>query len=207
MLINSLLTANFVWSDKLSLRNIVDWNTKHHLILSDLSYLLIFTDEEDPVFSGTYFNISQNTDANLPIATVTWTPPTASDNANEGVTVTSSYNPGYSFLIGTTTVTYTATDPYGNSATTSFDVVITGKMETQRLTRTHSLLVSFFILCHFSRPNTGSVLNPACEGMFPLLCLFKHPNTTGLTQRLRLFSDKYLLRQSFVTNHSLFLWF
>ena len=106
--------------------------------------MLIFTDEEDPVFSGTYFNISQNTDANSSTATVTWIPPVTSDNANEGVTVTSSHNSGYSFAIGTTTVTYTATDPYGNSATTSFDVVITGKMEIQRLTRTHSLLVSFF---------------------------------------------------------------
>ena len=55
-----------------------------------------------------------------------WTPPTASDNADEGVTVTSSHNPGDSFAIGATTVTYTATDPYGNSNTTSFDVRIAG---------------------------------------------------------------------------------
>ena len=75
---------------------------------------------------GTPSNISQNTDVSSPTATVTWTPPTASDNAKEGVTMTSSHNTDHNFSIGTTTVTYTATDPYGNSATTSFIVVITG---------------------------------------------------------------------------------
>ena len=64
---------------------------------------------------------------------MTWTPPTASDNAEEGVTVTSSHDPG-SFPIGTTTVTYTATDPYGNSANTSFDVKITGKHKQSNTT-------------------------------------------------------------------------
>ena len=80
------------------------------------------------MFSGILSDISQNTDPNSLTATVTWTPPTASDNAEEGVTVTSSHDLG-SFPIGTTTVTYTATDPYGNSANTSFDVEIIGKME------------------------------------------------------------------------------
>ena len=101
--------------------------------------MLLFTDKEAPVFYGIFSNISQNTDVNSSTATVTWTQPTASDNADEGVNVTSSYNPGDTFPIGTTTVTYTATDPYGNSAYTSFDVVITGKMED--VTRSYCMVV------------------------------------------------------------------
>ena len=98
----------------------------HHV---DSDLLLLFTDNEEPVFYGIPSDISQNTNHNSPTATVTWTPPIASDNANKGVTVTSSHNPGESFVIGTTRVSYTATDPHGNSATSSFDVVVVGKME------------------------------------------------------------------------------
>ena len=96
--------------------------------------MLFFTDNEEPVFYGIPSDVKQNTNPNSATANVTWTPPIASDNANEGVTVASSHNSGDSFEIGTTKVTYTATDPYGNSAYTSFDVVITGKMEGLCLT-------------------------------------------------------------------------
>ena len=68
-----------------------------------------------------------NTDASLPNATVSWTPPTASDNSGEAVTLASDYNPGDTFPIGTTTITYTATDAYGNTVTSTFNVVVTGK--------------------------------------------------------------------------------
>ena len=91
----------------------------------------IFTDAEIPVISGTPSNKTVNTDASLPNATVSWTPPTASDNSGEAVTLTSDYSPGDAFPIGTTTVTYTATDAYGNTATSSFDVVVTGKYKSQ----------------------------------------------------------------------------
>ena len=67
-----------------------------------------------------------NTDTNLPNATVSWTPPNASDNSGEAVTLTSDYSPGDAFPIGTTTVTYTATDAYGNTGTYTFNVVVTG---------------------------------------------------------------------------------
>ena len=97
------------------------------LSLSDL----FFTDAEVPVISGTPSNQTINTDASLPNATVTWTPPTASDNSGEEVTLTSDYESGDSFSIGTTTVTYTATDAYGNTATSAFNVVVTGKYDRQ----------------------------------------------------------------------------
>jgi len=52
---------------------------------------------------------------------ISWTPPSISDNC-PGVQVTSSHAPGSIFPIGTTTVTYTATDAYNNSSTCSFNV-------------------------------------------------------------------------------------
>lgn len=91
------------------------------------------TDNEEPIFSDTLSDINQNTDPNSKTANVSWTPPTASDNADDGVIVTSSHNPGDLFAIGTTIVAYTATDLYNNSAVTSFNVVITGKVEIKSL--------------------------------------------------------------------------
>ena len=51
---------------------------------------------------------------------VFWTEPTADDNCT--VTLTSDFIPGDNFPVGTTTVTYTATDQSNNSVTCSFDV-------------------------------------------------------------------------------------
>src|SRR5690606_22658722 len=62
------------------------------------------------------------TDASSCGAVVTWTAPTASDNCS--VSLSSSHNSGDVFPLGTTTVTYTATDGAGNTATCSFDVTV-----------------------------------------------------------------------------------
>ena len=83
------------------------------------------------MLSGTPSTQNANTDDSLPTATVLWTPPTASDNSGEAVTLTSDYSPGDAFLIGATTVTFTATDTSGNIATSSFTVVVTGKYNRQ----------------------------------------------------------------------------
>ncbi|PHP66731.1 hypothetical protein CSC94_11495, partial [Zhengella mangrovi] len=88
------------------------------------SFKVTVTDGENPVLSGLPSDITQPTDAGLATAVVTWTAPTASDNA-PGVTLTSTHNPGDAFPLGETTVTYTATDAAGNTATGSFKVTVT----------------------------------------------------------------------------------
>ncbi len=54
---------------------------------------------------------------------VTWIPPTALDFCPP-VTITSSHAPGIIFPFGATTVTYMATDTFGNAATSTFVVVV-----------------------------------------------------------------------------------
>ena len=55
---------------------------------------------------------------------VTWTEPTATDNSGMTPTVTQSHQPGDSFTVGITQVTYTFTDMAGNSAMCTFSVTI-----------------------------------------------------------------------------------
>ncbi len=63
-------------------------------------------------------------------AVATWTPPTAEDLVDGSVTPTADHEPGDVFPVGTTTVTYTATDARGNSATASFTVTVTKTVDT-----------------------------------------------------------------------------
>ncbi len=56
-------------------------------------------------------------------AIATWEPPTADENCDV-VSIISSHNPGDSFQIGTTTVSYVVTDGSGNTNTCSFDVTV-----------------------------------------------------------------------------------
>ena len=80
-------------------------------------------DEEAPIFSGSLGDITMyiTSSSNAPVA-VSWTAPTATDTY--GVTVTSTHNPGDTFPIGNTPVTYTATDEAGNTAQLAFTVII-----------------------------------------------------------------------------------
>jgi large repetitive protein len=58
-------------------------------------------------------------------ATVSWTPPTATDIVDTNPVVTCDFT-GNVFPQGTTTVTCTATDDSNNTATDSFDVTVMG---------------------------------------------------------------------------------
>ncbi len=81
-------------------------------------------DTQAPVVSGCPSDITLTVPAGTSNATASWIPPTATDDCG-GVTSTSTHNPGDSFPLGTTTVTYTFTDGAGNSVPCEFDVTIT----------------------------------------------------------------------------------
>ncbi|MBS0226306.1 MAG: HYR domain-containing protein, partial [Proteobacteria bacterium] len=90
---------------------------------STCSFDVTVTDDTDPVISGCPGNISLSAGAACD-AIATWTAPTAADNCTLA-SFTSTHNSGDAFSIGTTTVTYTATDAAGNQSTCSFDVTVT----------------------------------------------------------------------------------
>jgi hypothetical protein len=87
------------------------------------SFSITVIEDEPPVITDMPDDIAANTDAGQDFATVTWTPPTATDNA-PGVTLTSTHAPGDQFAIGMTVVSYTATDANANSVTESFAITV-----------------------------------------------------------------------------------
>lgn len=87
------------------------------------SFVVTVTDDEAPVIVGLPSDITADTDAGQDFATVSWTAPTATDNA-PGVTLTSTHAPGDQFPVGTTSVSYTATDANSNSTTETFAVTV-----------------------------------------------------------------------------------
>jgi hypothetical protein len=77
-----------------------------------------------PTINGCPSNISLNATMGSCNATATWTAPTANDNCLLASFI-GSHSSGSSFAVGTTTVTYTATDGVGNTATCTFTVTVT----------------------------------------------------------------------------------
>ncbi|MCG8403966.1 MAG: HYR domain-containing protein [Phycisphaerales bacterium] len=78
-------------------------------------------DNQDPTISDCPSDPNVSTDPGACTAEVTWTPPTADDNCNVASFI-SSHDPGDTFPVGSTIVTYTATDDAGNARECSFDV-------------------------------------------------------------------------------------
>src|SRR5690554_1873960 len=92
--------------------------------ISTCSYDIIVLDTQDPAISACPTDITLTNTTGVCGASATWTAPTASDNCGVS-TFTSTHNSGDVFPVGTTTVTYTATDASNNTATCSFNVTVT----------------------------------------------------------------------------------
>ena len=84
-------------------------------------------DTTPPVLSGMPDNIQVGTEAGEATAIATYDAPTATDETDGPVTPERISGPasGSAFPVGSTTVTYRATDAAGNSATASFSVTVT----------------------------------------------------------------------------------
>jgi len=81
-----------------------------------------------PVLVNTPTDITMVVNTSNCEATVTWTSPTATDNCTASPVITSSHNSGDNFPVGTTTISYTATDDEGNTVTETFDVIVTSDL-------------------------------------------------------------------------------
>jgi outer membrane autotransporter protein len=90
------------------------------------TFAVTITDDQAPTILSLPGNITRPSDPGLPTAIVTWTAPTATDNA-AGATITQTAGPasGSAFPIGVTTITYTATDAAQNRTVRSFTVTVT----------------------------------------------------------------------------------
>ena len=89
---------------------------------STCSTIVNVSDNSAPVFSKCPANISLTTPNSC--ASATWTNPIVTDNCSTP-SVSSNYNSGYCFSIGSKSVVYTATDAKGNKATCNFTVTVT----------------------------------------------------------------------------------
>ncbi|MBL0146589.1 MAG: HYR domain-containing protein [Chitinophagaceae bacterium] len=83
-------------------------------------------DNTAPVVTGCPANIVTTTGVGNTSCgkTVSWTPPTATDNCGGSVSVSSNYNPGDYFPTGTTLVSYLFIDAVGNTSTCTFNVTV-----------------------------------------------------------------------------------
>jgi len=91
------------------------------------SFTVTVNDAQIPTIQDCPSNISKPSDLGTCSTTVSWTEPSATDNCtNSGAIIwTKSHLPGDTFAVGTTTVTYIATDEAGNnSLTCSFDIIV-----------------------------------------------------------------------------------
>jgi large repetitive protein len=82
-----------------------------------------YKEKQPPVIINTPSDINASASPNTCGTSVTWTPPTVTDNCGLK-TLSSSHQPGDFFPLGTTPVTYTATDSAGNVATSAFNVIV-----------------------------------------------------------------------------------
>uniref|UniRef100_UPI0025CCEA14 HYR domain-containing protein n=1 Tax=Sphingomonas sp. TaxID=28214 RepID=UPI0025CCEA14 len=98
--------------------------TDVHGNVQTASFTVTVVDNQNPIITGCPGTIAVNNAAGTCGQQVFWNPPTASDNC-PGVTLTGSHVPGSIFPVGTTVVTYTATDAVGLVTTCSFNVVVT----------------------------------------------------------------------------------
>ncbi|GAA4318703.1 hypothetical protein GCM10023184_03070 [Flaviaesturariibacter amylovorans] len=89
------------------------------------SFTVTVVDNQNPTIVGMPANISVSNDAGVCGAVVNWTAPTSADNCT-GHSIARIAGPasGSVFPIGTTTVTYRATDASGRTATASFTVTV-----------------------------------------------------------------------------------
>ncbi|XP_063960800.1 mucin-17-like [Lytechinus pictus] len=83
----------------------------------------VITDMEDPELTNCPTDIVSIANLGSSSMVVSWIAPDATDNSGS-VTVTVSTPSGSTFPIGTTTVTYTATDATGNTDSCSFDITV-----------------------------------------------------------------------------------
>ena len=100
--------------------------------------------------------------------TVNWTAPTVSDNCGGTLTLTTTKNPGTIFNLGTTLVTYTATDAAGNTSTCSFNVIVQDNTNPVIAGCPSNITVSANASCQATVNWTAPTVSDNCGGTLTL---------------------------------------
>lgn len=119
------------------------------------SFTVTVADAESPVITNVPANTTVGNDSGMCTAALSWTPPTALDNCS--ATITSNFNSGDAFPVGTTTVTYTAIDSSGNSDTASFNVTVTDTQAPIAQCPANITVSADSGMCSASNVNLGSI--------------------------------------------------
>ncbi|KAJ8038443.1 Hyalin [Holothuria leucospilota] len=85
-------------------------------------------DNEQPVITGCPSTIRRVASEGSTSVEVTWIEPTVSDNSGSVYWESKPAEPGSPFSVGTSDLTYVASDGFGNKATCSFQIVISGRL-------------------------------------------------------------------------------
>merc|ERR1712054_621107 len=90
------------------------------------TFNVVISDNENPSWSGCPQDITVQVDDGASTGTATWNEPTASDNVYSTLDITQGpHSSGYSgFTVGSTTITYQATDGEGNTGSCQFSVIV-----------------------------------------------------------------------------------
>lgn len=112
--------------------------------ISTTSQSITVVDTELPIFTNLPIDITQSNDLDVCFATVTWPAVNVSDNCGAGsgttlLTIVADHHSGEQFPIGTTKVTYTATDSHGNISRASFNVVVMDNQAPKVITQPKTL--------------------------------------------------------------------
>ncbi len=87
------------------------------------SFTVTVNDTEAPVFGRTP-NVRISNEEGTCSAAATWNTPTVTDNCGGAIDLVCDHTSGETFPVGTTAVTFTATDTHGNVGTASFNVIV-----------------------------------------------------------------------------------
>lgn len=91
---------------------------------SSASFTILVEDQDAPTFTDTVPNITTVINPGTCGSVVTWDEPLALDACDSALNITSTHQSGDTFEVGSTLVTYTATDNFNNSTSIFFNVLV-----------------------------------------------------------------------------------
>ncbi|MAW77717.1 MAG: hypothetical protein CMJ95_10100 [Planctomycetes bacterium] len=98
--------------------------TDIHGNTTSAAFVVTIEDTENPVIAGLPDGLTYNTEPGVCTATAMWDDPAITDNCGIQDS-TATHQPGDSFPVGTTDVSYSTADLYGNTTTVAFSVTVT----------------------------------------------------------------------------------